>query len=169
MLLLKETPPEVDVARTESGSFVFSRNVEVKVPDGLTLNEFGAYLVTTYFSAIFSKEERTNWAQMFCDATFDDIQALMRKPSNIEKSIDAVYCFNFRLPDRPDHAEKVKAQDFYKKVEVGQKFYITTSFEFKVLDVVETKHDEKILFIKDTAGNRFSLLLDEDVPYGILR
>lgn len=169
MLLLKETPPEVDVAQTESGSFVFSRNVEVKVPDGLTLNEFGAYLVTTYFSAIFSKEERTKWAQMFCDATFDDIQALMRKPSNIEKSIDAVYCFNFRLPDRPDHAEKVKAQDFYKKVKVGQKFYITTSFEFKVLDVVETKHDEKVLFIKDTVGNRFSLLLDEDVPYGILR
>ena len=169
MLLLKETPPEFEVARTESGSFVFSRNVEVKVPDGLTLNEFGAYLVTTYFSAIFSKEERTNWAQMFCDATFDDIQALMRKPSKIEKLIDAVYCFNFRLPDRPDHAEKVKAQDFYKKVKVGQKFYITPSFEFKVLDVIETKHDEKIMFIKDTAGNRFSLLLDEDVPYGILR
>lgn len=169
MQVLKEIPPEFDVARTATGSFVFSRNVEVKVPDGLTLNEFGAWLVTTYFTAIFSNEELVNWAQRFCDATFDDILALMRKPSNIEKPVDAVYCFNFRVPDHPDHAEKVKAPDFYEKVEVGQKFYITPSFEFKVLDVVETKHDEKILFIKDTAGNRCTLLLAEDVPYGILR
>ena len=169
MLLLKETPPEFDVARTESGSFVFSRNVEVKVPDGLTLNEFGAWLLSPYFTAIFSKEELINWAQRFCDTTFDDIQALMGKPSNIEKPVDAVYCFNFRLPDHTGDVKVLKAPDFYKKVEVGQKFYITTSFEFKVLDVVETKHDEKILFIKDTVGNRFSLLLDEDVPYGILR
>ena len=165
MHILYKIPPEFEVAQTMFGSLVFTRNVEIKIPEGKTLNEFGAWLVTNASTPFFSGEEILDWVRNECDATWDDVQALMGKPSKIKKTLDAVYCYKFLLPE----GKWIGAPEFGAKIGVGQNFLIATTKEFTVLEVLVTKPDERILKLKDTLGNRFSLLLAKDIPFGILR